>query len=81
MTENVLTEDKYGKSALLPMAIKIPFFFFFSRIFLLSSLYFRFELIALRHACDELVNSPSNIVVFLGTRAPYDSIFTNRDLW
>ena len=29
MTENVLTEDKYGKSALLPMAIKIPFFFFF----------------------------------------------------
>mgnify|MGYP000135061108 CR=1 FL=1 len=67
MTENVLTEDKYGKSALLPMAIKIPFFFFFffSRIFLLSSLYVRFELIALRHACDELVNSPSNIVVFL----------------
>ena len=68
MTENVLTEDKYGKSALLPMAIKIPFFFFFffsSRIFLLSSLYVRFELIASRHACDELVNSPSNIVVFL----------------
>ena len=58
MTENVLTEDKYGKSALLPMAIKIPFFF--SRIFLLSSLYVRFELIASRHACDELVNSPSN---------------------
>ena len=29
MTENVLTEDKYEKSALLPMAIKIPFFFFF----------------------------------------------------
>ena len=71
MTENVLTEDKYRKSALLPMAIKIPFFFFFfSRIFLLSSLYFRFELIALRHACDELVNSPSNIVVFLGRRDP-----------
>ena len=67
MTENVLTEDKYGNSALLPMAIKIPFFFF-SRIFLLSSLYVRFELIALRHACDELVNSPSNIVVFLGRR-------------
>ena len=65
MTENVLTEDKYGKSALLPMAIKIPFFFF-SRIFLLSSLYVCFELIASRHACDELVNSPSNIVVFLG---------------
>ena len=54
MTENVLTEDKYEKSALLPMAIKIPFFFFFSRIFLLSSLYVRFELIASRHACDEL---------------------------
>ena len=67
MTENVLTEDKYEKSALLPMAIKIPFFFF-SRIFLLSSLYVRFELIASRHACDELVNSPSNIVVFLGRR-------------
>ena len=68
MTENVLAEDKYGKSALLPMAIKIPFFFFFSRIFLLSSMYVCFELIASRHACDELVNSPSNIVVFLGRR-------------
>ena len=33
MTENVLTEDKYGKSALLPMAIKIPFFFFFREFF------------------------------------------------